>query len=48
LANIAFRTGKTVRWDVEKEQVIGDAEAQKLVSKEYRAPWKLTEMVSKR
>ena len=48
LGNIAFRTGKTVRWDVEKERVINDAEAQKLVTKEYRAPWKLSEMMSKK
>ena len=48
LGNIAFRTGKTIKWDVEKERVIGDADAQKLVTKEYRAPWKLSEMVSMR
>ena len=41
LGNIAFRTGRRVAWDVEKEQVVGDAEAQALVTKEYRAPWKL-------
>src|SRR5581483_367102 len=41
LGNIAYRTGRTVRWDVESEKVIGDNDAQKLVSKEYRAPWKL-------
>lgn len=48
LGNIAFRTKRTIRWDVEKEQVINDAEAQKLVTKEYRAPWKLTELMSKK
>ena len=48
LGNIAYRTGKTIKWDVEKERVIGDVEAQKLVMKEYRAPWKLSEMVSMR
>ncbi|MFN0107920.1 MAG: Gfo/Idh/MocA family protein [Blastocatellia bacterium] len=47
LANIAFRTQRRVNWDVENEKVIGDPEAQKMVSKEYRAPWKLSEMVSK-
>jgi predicted dehydrogenase len=41
LANIAYRTGRIVKWDPLKEQVIGDPEAQKLVSREYRAPWKL-------
>jgi hypothetical protein len=29
-----------VRWDGEKEQIIGDAEANKLLSRPYRAPWK--------
>jgi predicted dehydrogenase len=41
LGNIAFRTGRRVAWDVEKEQVTGDAEQQALVMKEYRAPWSL-------
>ena len=41
LANIAFRTGRRVAWDAAREQVIGDAEAQKLVSKPYRGPWTL-------
>ncbi len=48
LGNIAFRAGRRVNWDVENERVIGDPEAQKLVSKEYRAPWKLSEQLSKR
>jgi predicted dehydrogenase len=41
LGNIAFRSGRRVAWDVEKEQVIGDADQQALVMKEYRAPWSL-------
>ena len=41
LGNIAFRLGRRVDWDVEKERVIGDSEAQKYVKKKYRAPWKL-------
>jgi predicted dehydrogenase len=41
LGNIAYRLGRHVKWDVEKEKTIGDSEAQKLVSKEYRKPWKL-------
>ena len=41
LGNIAFRLGRQVNWDVENEKIIGDAEAQKYVSKPYRAPWKL-------
>ncbi len=41
LGNIAYRTGRIVKWDPGREQVIGDAEASRLVSREYRAPWKL-------
>jgi predicted dehydrogenase len=41
LANIAYRTGRIVRWDPVKEQVIGDPEAAKLVSRTYRAPYAL-------
>jgi predicted dehydrogenase len=41
LANIAFRTGRRVTWDAAGEQVVGDAEAQKLVTKAYRGPWTL-------
>lgn len=41
LGNIAQRLGRQVKWDVEKERMIGDSEAQSFVSREYRAPWKL-------
>ena len=41
LANIAFRTGRRIAWDAAREQVIGDADAQKLVTKPYRGPWSL-------
>ena len=41
LGNIAFRLGRQIKWDVEKEEVIGDKEAQRYVTREYRAPWKL-------
>jgi predicted dehydrogenase len=39
LANIALKLKRTVRWDAEKEEVIGDAEAGALLTKTYRAPW---------
>jgi hypothetical protein len=41
LGNIAFRTGRRIQWDVANERIVGDAEAQKLVTKPYRAPWSL-------
>jgi predicted dehydrogenase len=39
LANIAMKLGRVVRWDAAKEDVVGDAEASALLTKEYRAPW---------
>ncbi len=45
LANIAQRLGRLVKWDVEKETIVGDPEAQNnYVSRAYRAPWKLPEV----
>ena len=44
LGNIAYRSGSKITWDAEKEQIIGNAEANKLVSVEYRKPWKLDYM----
>ena len=41
LGNIAFRSKRRVQWDVDAEKVVGDPEAQSLVTKAYRAPWKL-------
>ena len=41
LGNIAFRSKRRVQWDVDAEKVVGDPEAQALVTKAYRAPWKL-------
>lgn len=42
LGNIAMRLGRErLRWDPEKEQILDDAEASKMLSREYRYPWKL-------
>jgi predicted dehydrogenase len=41
LGNIAIRSQKKVRWDPQKEQVIGDDELQAMTSRPYRAPWSL-------
>jgi predicted dehydrogenase len=39
LANIAMKVGRTLTWDPMKHQVVGDAEANKLLRRPYRAPW---------
>jgi predicted dehydrogenase len=41
LGNIALRTGKKVKWDPVKEEIVGDPELAKMAFKAYRAPWKL-------
>lgn len=41
LMNIAWRTGRKIRWDSANEQVVDDPEANALVTKKYRAPWTL-------
>jgi len=41
LMNIAWRVGRKIYWDAENEVVQDDAEANALVHKKYRAPWKL-------
>jgi predicted dehydrogenase len=42
LGNIAQRLGRQVKWDVDREMIIGDKEAETYVSRAYRPPWKLT------
>ena len=39
LANIALRTGRKLHWDAQREQCLGDAEADKLLNEERRKPW---------
>lgn len=41
LGNISIRAGKKLKWDPAREEILGDAEAAKMVSRPYRAPWKL-------
>jgi len=40
LANIAMDTGRQVVYDPKKRVVVGDTEATKRLSREYRKPWK--------
>jgi predicted dehydrogenase len=39
LANIALQLGRTLTWDAERQQVVGDDEANRLLRRPYRAPW---------
>ncbi len=39
LGMLSLKLGRSVQWDGEKELIVGDAEANKLLSRPYRAPW---------
>jgi hypothetical protein len=39
LANLSAQLGRSLKWDAEKWQVVGDKEANKLLRRPYRAPW---------
>jgi predicted dehydrogenase len=44
LANLSMKLGRSLTWDAEKQQVVGDAEANKLLRRPYRGPWKHPEV----
>jgi len=39
LANLALKTGRTLTWDAQSQQVVNDAEANRLLARPYRKPW---------
>ena len=39
LANISMRVGRIVTWDDASQQIVGDADASRLLTKTYRSPW---------
>ena len=41
LGLISMLLGRRVKWDAQNERILGDAEASKLLTRNYRAPWKL-------
>lgn len=41
LMNISWEVGRSVRWDGQNHRVLDDPEANALVMRPYRAPWKL-------
>ncbi|HEY5910071.1 MAG TPA: Gfo/Idh/MocA family oxidoreductase [Verrucomicrobiae bacterium] len=42
LGLIAMLVGRKIKWDSDKEVIIGDPEASQLMSRPYRSPWELT------
>jgi predicted dehydrogenase len=45
LANISYRVGRALSFDGKTETVVGDAEANKLLTREYRKPYVIPEKV---
>jgi predicted dehydrogenase len=41
LSLIAMMVGRKIKWDAKKERIIDDKEASKLLTRDYRKPWKL-------
>jgi predicted dehydrogenase len=39
VANISLRVGRKLVWDAEKEQVVGDPQANEMLVRPYRQPW---------
>jgi hypothetical protein len=39
LGMLSLKIGRSVEWDAEREVIVGDAEANQLLSREYRKPW---------
>ncbi len=39
LANLSMKLGRSLKWDAEKQQVVGDEAANKLLRRPYREPW---------
>jgi predicted dehydrogenase len=39
LGNLSLKLGRKLVWDAERERVVGDKEANKLIQPHYRSPW---------
>src|SRR5262249_13024463 len=39
LANLSMKLGRSLTWDAQKQRVVGDEEANKLLRRPYREPW---------
>jgi predicted dehydrogenase len=44
LGNIAYRTGRKIRWDADREKIVDDPQASELLTRTYRAPYLLPEV----
>ena len=44
LGNISLRTGRKIIWDTERETIVNDPEAAKLLTRDYREPYVLPDV----
>jgi predicted dehydrogenase len=44
LANLSQKLGRSLTWDAERQQVVGDDEANRLLRRPYRKPWQHPEV----
>jgi predicted dehydrogenase len=40
LGMLSLKLGRSVAWDGQKQEIVGDAEANRLLARPYRSPWK--------
>ena len=45
MANISYRTGRKLQFDPAKERFVNDNEANRLITRQYRAPYVVPERV---
>ena len=41
LGLISMQVGRKIKWDVQNERILEDAEASQLLTRPFRPPWKL-------
>lgn len=39
LGNLSLRTGRKLRWDADRDEILGDKEASAMLERPYRQPW---------
>jgi len=44
LGMLSLKLGRSIQWDGQKETILGDPEACKLLRRQYRAPWTYPEI----
>jgi predicted dehydrogenase len=44
LGMLSYKLGRSIQWDGEKEEIVGDPEANKLLRRQYRGAWKYPEI----